>query len=79
MLAFFGLTFSFSFVTGIGNLKGEKLKYNGKCSFFEIYNEQITDLLDPSATNFLLREDVKKGGVYMANFNFEVVISKFFK
>lgn len=33
----------------------EKLKYNCKCSFLEIYNEQITDLLDPSSTNLLVR------------------------
>ncbi|XWS54846.1 hypothetical protein CRYUN_Cryun10bG0124600 [Craigia yunnanensis] len=52
--------------------KDEKLKYNCKCSFLEIYNEQITDLLDPSATNLLLREDVKKG-VYVENLSeFEV-------
>ncbi|XVE49142.1 hypothetical protein DITRI_Ditri01bG0058600 [Diplodiscus trichospermus] len=52
--------------------RDEKLKYNCKCSFLEIYNEQITDLLDPSATNLLLREDVKKG-VYVENLSeFEV-------
>ncbi|XP_031381978.1 kinesin-like protein KIN-12D [Punica granatum] len=50
----------------------EKLKYNCKCSFLEIYNEQVTDLLDPSSTNLLLREDVKKG-VYVENLSeFEV-------
>ncbi|OVA15456.1 Kinesin [Macleaya cordata] len=50
----------------------EKLKYNCKCSFLEIYNEQITDLLDPSCTNLLLREDIKKG-VYVENLTeFEV-------
>ncbi|KAJ7967416.1 Kinesin [Quillaja saponaria] len=46
--------------------RDEKLQYNCKCSFLEIYNEQITDLLDPSSTNLLLREDVKKG-VYVEN------------
>ncbi|KDO49177.1 hypothetical protein CISIN_1g0488142mg, partial [Citrus sinensis] len=46
--------------------RDEKLKYNCKCSFLEIYNEQITDLLDPSSTNLQLREDVKKG-VYVEN------------
>ncbi|KAF4366869.1 hypothetical protein F8388_013934 [Cannabis sativa] len=52
--------------------KDEKLTYNCKCSFLEIYNEQITDLLDPSCTNLLLREDVKKG-VYVENLSeFEV-------
>ncbi|KAM0008652.1 putative plus-end-directed kinesin ATPase [Helianthus debilis subsp. tardiflorus] len=50
----------------------ERLTYNCKCSFLEIYNEQITDLLDPSSTNLHLREDVKKG-VYVENLTeFEV-------
>ncbi|XP_021851306.2 kinesin-like protein KIN-12D [Spinacia oleracea] len=50
----------------------EKLKYNCRCSFLEIYNEQITDLLDPSSTNLLLREDVNNG-VYVENLSeFEV-------
>ena len=31
--------------------RDEKLKYSCKCSFLEIYNEQITDLLDPSSSN----------------------------
>ncbi|ONI27869.1 hypothetical protein PRUPE_1G108800 [Prunus persica] len=39
----------------------EQLKYSCKCSFLEIYNEQITDLLEPSSTNLQLREDLKKG------------------
>ncbi|CAK9153119.1 unnamed protein product, partial [Ilex paraguariensis] len=52
--------------------RDERLKYNCKCSFLEIYNEQITDLLDPSSTNLLLREDIKKG-VYVENLSeFEV-------
>lgn len=44
----------------------EQLKYVCKCSFLEIYNEQITDLLEPSSTNLQLREDVGKG-VYVEN------------
>ncbi|KAK6160939.1 hypothetical protein DH2020_004320 [Rehmannia glutinosa] len=46
--------------------KHEKLTYSCKCSFLEIYNEQITDLLEPSSTNLQLREDMKKG-VYVEN------------
>ncbi|XP_022760764.1 kinesin-like protein KIN-12C isoform X2 [Durio zibethinus] len=46
--------------------KDEKLKFSCKCSFLEIYNEQITDLLEPSSTNLQLREDLKKG-VYVEN------------
>lgn len=29
----------------------ERLKFSCKCSFLEIYNEHITDLLEPSSTN----------------------------
>ncbi|KAL3626647.1 hypothetical protein CASFOL_030196 [Castilleja foliolosa] len=46
--------------------KNERLTYSCKCSFLEIYNEQITDLLEPSSTNLQLREDSKKG-VYVEN------------
>ncbi|PSS19180.1 Kinesin-like protein, partial [Actinidia chinensis var. chinensis] len=52
--------------------RDERLKYNCKCSFLEIYNEQISDLLDPSSSNLLLREDTKHG-VYVENLSeFEV-------
>ncbi|OWM87999.1 hypothetical protein CDL15_Pgr016571 [Punica granatum] len=46
--------------------RDEKLMYSCKCSFLEIYNEQTTDLLEPSSTNLQLREDMKKG-VYVEN------------
>ncbi|RLM99326.1 phragmoplast orienting kinesin 2 [Panicum miliaceum] len=46
--------------------RDEKLKYSCKCSFLEIYNEQITDLLDPSSSNLQLREDIRKE-VYVEN------------
>ncbi|KAM3278130.1 hypothetical protein ACQJBY_045785 [Aegilops geniculata] len=39
----------------------EKLSFTCKCSFLEIYNEQILDLLNPNATNLQLREDAKRG------------------
>ncbi|CAN1806259.1 Kinesin-like protein KIN-12C [Linum perenne] len=48
------------------NRRDEKLMFHCKCSFLEIYNEQITDLLEPSATNLQLREDSSKG-VYVEN------------
>ncbi|CAH2052903.1 unnamed protein product [Thlaspi arvense] len=43
-----------------------QLSYQCRCSFLEIYNEQITDLLDPSQKNLMIREDVKSG-VYVEN------------
>ncbi|GAV58960.1 Kinesin domain-containing protein/Kinesin-related domain-containing protein [Cephalotus follicularis] len=44
----------------------KQLKYQCRCSFLEIYNEQITDLLDPNQRNLQIREDVKSG-VYVEN------------
>uniref|UniRef100_A0A453LU12 Kinesin motor domain-containing protein n=1 Tax=Aegilops tauschii subsp. strangulata TaxID=200361 RepID=A0A453LU12_AEGTS len=41
--------------------RDEKLSFTCKCSFLEIYNEQILDLLNPNATNLQLREDAKRG------------------
>lgn len=41
--------------------KHAKLKYKCTCSFLELYNEQISDLLEPSSTNLQMREDLNKG------------------
>ncbi|KAL6548776.1 TRAFAC class myosin-kinesin ATPase superfamily [Orobanche gracilis] len=51
-----------------------QLVYMCRCSFLEIYNEQITDLLDPSQKNLQIREDVKTG-VYVENLREECVTS----
>uniref|UniRef100_A0AAY4CBJ6 Kinesin motor domain-containing protein n=1 Tax=Denticeps clupeoides TaxID=299321 RepID=A0AAY4CBJ6_9TELE len=40
-----------------GNLKS----FLCKCSFIEIYNEQIYDLLDSASASLFLRENIKKG------------------
>ncbi|XP_042520529.1 kinesin-like protein KIN-12B [Macadamia integrifolia] len=50
----------------------KQLKYQCRCSFLEIYNEQITDLLDPNQKNLQVREDVKTG-VYVENLTEEYV------
>lgn len=50
----------------------KQLRYQCRCSFLEIYNEQITDLLDPSQRNLQIREDVKSG-VYVDNLTEECV------
>ncbi|KDP32570.1 hypothetical protein JCGZ_13120 [Jatropha curcas] len=52
----------------------KQLKYQCRCSFLEIYNEQITDLLDPSQRNLQIREDVKSG-VYVENLREEYVFT----
>ncbi|XP_024384201.1 kinesin-like protein KIN-12C isoform X3 [Physcomitrium patens] len=46
--------------------KHEKLMFMCRCSFLEIYNEQITDLLEPTSTNLHMREDTRTG-VYVEN------------
>ena len=40
---------------------GERKQFLCKCSFLEIYQEQVYDLLDPAAANLQLRENIKKG------------------
>ncbi|KAM3267305.1 kinesin-like protein KIN-12B isoform X1 [Capsicum chacoense] len=52
----------------------KQLMYQCRCSFLEIYNEQITDLLDPTQKNLQIREDVKTG-VYVENLTEECVSS----
>lgn len=39
----------------------DSLRYSCRCSMLEIYNETITDLLNPAATNLQIREDQFKG------------------
>eukprot|EP00026_Physarum_polycephalum_P000407 Phypoly_transcript_00408.p1 GENE.Phypoly_transcript_00408~~Phypoly_transcript_00408.p1 ORF type:complete len:1623 (+),score=348.10 Phypoly_transcript_00408:62-4870(+) len=46
--------------------------YTCKCSFLEIYNEQITDLLSPSSTNLMIHENLGRGG-YVEGLKEEVV------
>nr|XP_027188256.1 kinesin-like protein KIN-12A isoform X3 [Cicer arietinum] len=50
----------------------QQLSYQCQCSFLEIYNEQITDLLDPNQRNLQIREDVKSG-VYVESLTEEQV------
>ncbi|XP_069769579.1 kinesin-like protein KIF15 [Narcine bancroftii] len=45
-----------------------------KCSFIEIYNEQIFDLLDPASTGLFLRENIKTG-VFIEGVIEQVVMS----
>uniref|UniRef100_A0A6N2MYD1 Kinesin-like protein n=1 Tax=Salix viminalis TaxID=40686 RepID=A0A6N2MYD1_SALVM len=52
----------------------KQLKYQCRCSFLEIYNEQITDLLDPSQRNLQIREDMQTG-VYVENLREEYVLT----
>ncbi|PNH12660.1 Kinesin-like protein KIF15 [Tetrabaena socialis] len=52
----------FQKITDHENARGlETVKYNCKCSFLEIYNETIADLLCPASANLPIREDPEKG------------------
>jgi kinesin family member 15 len=52
----------------------KKSQYLVKCSYLEIYQENINDLLDPAPRNLQLREDMKKG-VYVEGLIEETVKS----
>jgi kinesin family member 15 len=41
------------------------LRFTVKCSFLEIYNEEVTDLLDPAATGLQIRDGDSKRGIYV--------------
>ena len=56
------------------NADGSELSFLVKCSYLEIYNEQIMDLLEPSSINLNVREDIKKG-VYIEGLREEAVTS----
>lgn len=45
-----------------------------KCSFLEIYNENITDLLKPSSGSLNLREDMKRG-CYVEGLTEQIVLN----
>lgn len=53
---------------------GVAINFLVKCSFLEIYNEQIMDMLDPSQSNLQIREDIN-AGVYVEGLHEEVVTS----
>ena len=55
-------------------LTNSHFEYLVRCSYLEIYNEQIMDLLEPGSMNLHIREDIKKG-VYVEGLNEEVVLS----
>src|SRR5262249_19105195 len=40
---------------------GESISFLCKCSFLEIYNEQIFDLLEPNGNTLQLHENMKRG------------------
>ncbi|KAJ3395479.1 Kinesin-like protein kif15 [Lobulomyces angularis] len=56
-------------------IEPEREYLNKVTSFVEIYNEQIYDLLDPSMPPCTLREDLKRGGIFIAGATEQCIIS----
>lgn len=52
----------------------KQINYQCRCSFLEIYNEQIGDLLDPGQRNLEIKDD-PKNGLYVENLTEEYVSS----
>ncbi|XP_076449175.1 kinesin-like protein KIF15 [Babylonia areolata] len=51
----------FNLINREQELHGDRKQFLTKCSFLEIYQEQVYDLLDPATANLQLRENIKKG------------------
>ncbi|XVF03716.1 hypothetical protein REPUB_Repub05bG0017600 [Reevesia pubescens] len=56
------------------NSDGKQTNYQCRCSFLEIYNDQIGDLLDPTQRNLEIKDD-PKNGLYVENLTEEYVSS----
>ena len=54
--------------------QGGPRQYTCKCSFLQIYNEQVSDLLQPTDKPLALRNDAKNG-VYVEDLSEEVVVN----
>lgn len=50
------------------------MEYLCKCSFLEIYNEQVFDLLDSASSGLLLRENMHRG-VFVDGLSEQSVVS----
>ncbi|CAI9756831.1 unnamed protein product [Fraxinus pennsylvanica] len=54
------------------NSDGKQINYQCRCSFLEVYNEKIGDLLDPTQRNLEIKND-EKIGFYVENLTEEYV------
>ena len=52
---------AFSHIFGFIKSEGESKKFLVRCSFVEIYNEEVRDLLINNSKKLDIREDLKKG------------------
>ena len=56
-------------------LRAGSLQFQVRCSYLEIYNETVTDLLDPSKINLPVRENTREGTIYVDGLTWENVSS----
>ncbi|KAG8365138.1 hypothetical protein BUALT_Bualt18G0073200 [Buddleja alternifolia] len=55
-----------------GNSDGKQINYQCRCSFLEVYDEKIGDLLDPTQRDLEIKDDTKNG-FYVENLTEEYV------
>ncbi|KAL1562998.1 kinesin-like protein KIN-12F [Salvia divinorum] len=55
-----------------GNSDGKQINYQCRCSFLEVYDNKIGDLLDPTQRDLEIKDDVKNG-FYVENLTEEYV------
>ncbi|KAL3637506.1 hypothetical protein CASFOL_018674 [Castilleja foliolosa] len=55
-----------------GNTDGKMINYQCRCSFLEVYDEKIGDLLDPTQRDLEIKDDAKNG-FYVENLTEEYV------
>ncbi|XP_042041726.1 kinesin-like protein KIN-12F isoform X2 [Salvia splendens] len=55
-----------------GSVDGKKINYQFRCSFLEVYDDKIGDLLDPTQRDLEIKDDVKNG-FYVENLTEEYV------
>lgn len=60
-----------------GEAAGAQLQYTCRCSFLQIYNEQISDLLHPAEKPLALKLDSRRAesGVFVENLTEHVVVN----
>jgi len=56
----------------------DEIEFIVKCSYLEIYNEKVQDLLDPNKSNLLVKEDKDKG-IYIQDLTEVFIITILYK
>ncbi|KAL6061614.1 Kinesin-like protein kif15 [Balamuthia mandrillaris] len=68
------IEYLFSLMAQAKHKSGGRIEFLCRCSYLEIYNEKIKDLLAPGSENLNIREDFRKG-IYVENLTEKIVSS----